>query len=141
MRTNRRHMLVRRLGIGTAVTFTTPRKLMAAHTLGSTHQQTGPANAPMFVPLDDVKWSRIPPIPGKPAPCPNDPWPEIAILREAPGTRATQLFIRVPKNFHVPKHWGTANETHTIVSGTFIMECEGQRAELGPGRSTTCPAR
>jgi mannose-6-phosphate isomerase-like protein (cupin superfamily) len=91
--------------------------------------------------LDDVKWSRIPPIPGKPAPSPNDPWPEIAILREAPGTRATQLFIRVPKNFHVPKHWHTANETHTIVSGTFIMECDGQRAELGAGSFNYMPSK
>jgi hypothetical protein len=87
MRTNRRHMLVRTVGIGTAVTFATRRKLIAAHTLDSTHQQTGPTNAPMFVPLDDVKWSRIPPIPGRPAPGPNDPWPEIAILREPPGRK------------------------------------------------------
>jgi len=39
--------------------------------------------------------------------------------------------IRVPKNFDVPQHWHTANETHTIVKGTFIIECEGKRETLG----------
>jgi mannose-6-phosphate isomerase-like protein (cupin superfamily) len=136
MRTNRRHMLVRTLGMGTAIMFTKARGLGVA----ATHQP-GPGNAPMFVPLPDVKWSRIPPIPGRPAPGPTDPWPEIAILRVAPETKATQLMIRVPKNFHVPPHWHTANETHTIVTGTFIMECEGKRAELGPGSFNYMPSK
>jgi mannose-6-phosphate isomerase-like protein (cupin superfamily) len=49
--------------------------------------------------------------------------------------------IRVPKNVHVPRHWHTANETHTIISGTFIIECEGQRAELGPGSFNYVPSK
>src|SRR4051812_37652626 len=50
--------------------------------------------------------------------------------------------IRVPKDFHVPKHWHTANETHTIVSGTFIMQHEGgQREELGPGSFNYVPSK
>ena len=50
--------------------------------------------------------------------------------------------IRVPEDFHVPKHWHTANETHTIVSGTFIMQHEGgQREELGPGSFNYVPSK
>jgi quercetin dioxygenase-like cupin family protein len=59
--------------------------------------------------------------------------PEIVILHVDSQTQATQLMIRVPKNTHVPKHWHTSNETHTVISGTFIIECEGKREELGPG--------
>ena len=59
--------------------------------------------------------------------------PEICILRVDPRTQATQLFIRNPKKMHVPRHWHTANETHTILNGTFVFECEGKREELGPG--------
>jgi mannose-6-phosphate isomerase-like protein (cupin superfamily) len=141
MRTNRRHMLVRTLGMGTGIMCIKTRGLALVQTPASPHQQTGPVDAPMFVPLPDVKWSRIPLIPGRPAPGPTDPWPEIAILRVAPETKATQLMIRVPKNFHVPPHWHTANETHTIVKGTFIMECEGRRAELGPGSFNYMPSK
>ncbi len=141
MRTNRRDMLVRTLGMGTGIMSINARGLAFVQTPASPHQQTAPVDAPMFVPLPDVKWSRIPPIPGRPAPGPTDPWPEIAILRVAPETKATQLMIRVPKNFHVPPHWHTANETHTIVKGTFIMECEGRRAELGPGSFNYMPSK
>jgi quercetin dioxygenase-like cupin family protein len=49
--------------------------------------------------------------------------------------------IRVPKNFHVPQHWHTANETHTIIKGTFIIESEGKRETLGPGSFNFVPSR
>ena len=67
--------------------------------------------------------------------------PEIVILRVDPSTQATQLMIRVPKNTHVPKHWHTANETHTIMSGTFIIECEGKREELGVSSFNYVPSK
>jgi quercetin dioxygenase-like cupin family protein len=66
---------------------------------------------------------------------------EITILRVDPTTQATQLMIRAPKDTHVPKHWHSANETHTVLSGTFVIECEGQRAELGPGSFNYVPMR
>jgi mannose-6-phosphate isomerase-like protein (cupin superfamily) len=136
---SRRRMLTQAVGVAGAVVASSPVLNAAGQT--APPPPTAAANAPMFVPLGEVKWQRIPPFPGRPAPKPKDPWPEIAILREAPGTRATQLMIRVPKGFHVPKHWHTANETHTIVSGTFIMACEGQKAELGPGSFNYMPSR
>jgi quercetin dioxygenase-like cupin family protein len=93
-----------------------------------------PADRALYVPARDIKWERIAPEAGE--------WsPEIAILHIAPGTKATELMIRVPKGQHVTPHWHTANETHTILSGTFLMECDGQKAELGPGSFNYMPAR
>ena len=82
----------------------------------------------------DLKWQRI-------VPELADRSPEIVILRVDPTTQATQLMIRVPKNTHVPKHWHTANETHTIMRGTFIIECEGKRVELGPNSFNYVPSK
>jgi quercetin dioxygenase-like cupin family protein len=84
--------------------------------------------------FNDLKWDRMVPELG-------DRSSEITILRIDPRTQATQLMIRVPKNTHVPKHWHTANETHTVLSGTFVVECEGQRVELGPGSFNYMPSK
>lgn len=94
----------------------------------------GGGGHPLNVPFNDMKWQKIVPELGERS-------PEITILRVDPVTQATQLMIRVPKNTHVPKHWHTANETHTIMSGTFIIECEGKRAELGKGSFNFVPSK
>jgi len=86
------------------------------------------------VKASDIQWQRI-------FPELADRSPEITILRVDPITQATQLMIRVPKNFHVPQHWHTANETHTIVKGTFIIESEGKREALEAGSFNFVPAR
>jgi mannose-6-phosphate isomerase-like protein (cupin superfamily) len=49
--------------------------------------------------------------------------------------------IRVPPRFHVPLHWHTANETHTIVSGTFVIECDGKREVLTIGSFSYVPGK
>ena len=82
----------------------------------------------------DIKWQRIFPELAARS-------PEITILRVDPITQATQLMIRVPKNFHVPQHWHTANETHTIVKGTFIIESEGKREALAVGSFNFVPGK
>jgi len=84
--------------------------------------------------LRDLKWNRIFPDAGEKS-------AEISILHEDPVTHATQLVIRVPKNSHVPAHWHSANETHTILEGTFVMECEGKRSALTAGGFNYMPAR
>ncbi len=89
---------------------------------------------PVYRPFADVKWEPILPALGAGS-------PEIAILHVDPTTRATALMIRVPANFHVTKHWHTANETHTVISGTFIMDDHGRRVELGPGSFNYMPSR
>ena len=99
-------------------------------------QQPAPGDTmhPLNVPFNDVKWQKIVPELG-------DRSPEIAIPHVDPKTQATQLLIRVPKNSHVPKHWHSANETHTVVSGTFVIECEGQRSELSQGSFNYIPGK
>jgi quercetin dioxygenase-like cupin family protein len=97
-------------------------------------QPAEPADHPLNLKFDDVKWVRMIPELG-------DRSSEIAILHVDPKTQATQLMIRVPKNFHVPKHWHSANETHTVIRGTFVIECEGQRSELGAGSFNYVPSK
>jgi ketosteroid isomerase-like protein/mannose-6-phosphate isomerase-like protein (cupin superfamily) len=91
-------------------------------------------NPHLNVKSQDMKWERIFPELGERS-------SEISILHTDPVTHATQLMIRVPENFHVPKHWHTANETHTIISGIFVMEAEGMREVLGPGSFNYMPSK
>jgi len=67
--------------------------------------------------------------------------PQVAILRVDAKTHATQLLIRMPKQMHVPMHWHSANETHTVIRGTMVFEHDGERHELGPGGFNYLPAR
>jgi quercetin dioxygenase-like cupin family protein len=67
--------------------------------------------------------------------------PQISILRVDPVTQATQLLIRVPKQIHVPMHWHSANETHTVIRGSWTFEHEGMRHQLGPGGFNYIPAK
>jgi quercetin dioxygenase-like cupin family protein len=82
----------------------------------------------------DLKWEVMVPELGADS-------PQASILRVDPQTRATQLLIRIPKQMHVPMHWHSANETHTVIKGTFVFEHDGQRHELGPGGFNYLPAR
>ncbi len=84
--------------------------------------------------LTDIKWEKALPDLGENS-------PEISILHVNPETHSTQLLIRLPKNFHVPKHWHSANETHTIISGSCIFQCGGKKNELGVGGFNYMPAK
>ena len=100
-------------------------------------QSGAPAPAsqpPAFVRQSDVTWNKILPELGAKS-------PEITILHVDPKTQATHLMIRTPAAIHIRKHWHTANETHTIIRGTAIFECDGKRAELGPGSFNFMPAK
>lgn len=79
----------------------------------------------------DLQWQPIVPELGADS-------PQVSVLRVDPKTQATQLLIRIPKQMHVPMHWHSANETHTV---TFVFEHEGRRHELGPGGFNYVPAR
>ncbi len=91
-------------------------------------------NAPEFKKLSEIKWDKILPDLGENS-------PEISILHVDPTTHATQLLIRTPKAIHVRKHWHTANESHTMIIGTARFECEGIKAEIGPGGFNYMPAK
>jgi mannose-6-phosphate isomerase-like protein (cupin superfamily) len=88
----------------------------------------------IYLNFQDMKWDKIVPELGAGS-------PEITILHVDQKTGATKLMIKVPLNFHVPKHWHTANETHTVVSGTFIMDHDGKREALGPGSFNYVPSK
>ena len=97
--------------------------------------QTGASHAhAMNARYDDLKWQVMVPELGADS-------PQAAILRVDAKTQATQLLIRIPKQMHVPMHWHSANETHTVIKGTFVFEHDGQRHELGPGGFNYLPAR
>ena len=82
----------------------------------------------------DLKWDKMFAELGKDS-------PEIAMLRVDPNTKASQLLIRTPTAMHVPKHWHSANETHTVISGQIAFECEGKRETLGPGSFNYIPSK
>ena len=106
----------------------------AAQTSGAPSADDGSAHA-TYQKIQDLKWEKLFPELGAGS-------PEITILRVDPKSGATQLMIRNPKNYHVPRHWHTANETHTVISGTFIMEHDGgKREELGPGSFNYMPSK
>jgi quercetin dioxygenase-like cupin family protein len=83
---------------------------------------------------EDLQWQTIVPELGADS-------PQISILRVDPVTQATHLLIRVPKQIHVPLHWHSANETHTVIRGTWTFEHEGMRHQLGPGGFNYIPAK
>jgi len=83
---------------------------------------------------EDLHWQNIVPELGADS-------PQVSILRVDPVTQATQLLIRVPKQMHVPMHWHSANETHTIIRGKWTFEHEGMRDQLGPGGFNYIPAK
>jgi mannose-6-phosphate isomerase-like protein (cupin superfamily) len=94
----------------------------------------GGASQAMSARYEDLKWQAIVPELGSDS-------PQISILRVDPKTSATQLLIRTPKKIHVPMHWHSANETHTMIQGTAVFEHEGKREELGPGGFNYIPAK
>jgi quercetin dioxygenase-like cupin family protein len=107
----------------------------------STHQDPAVASHAGGSPLHsisarygDLQWQTMVPELGADS-------PQLSILRVDPKTQATELLIRMPKQMHVPTHWHSANETHTVIKGTMVFEHEGQRHELGPGGFNYLPAR
>src|SRR3989440_11693899 len=95
----------------------------------------GAAHA-IYQKYQDLKWEKLLPQLGAGS-------AEITILHVDPESGATQLMIRSPKNYHAPKHWHTANETHTVIYGTWIMKHDGgeKEKELGPGGWNYMPSK
>jgi quercetin dioxygenase-like cupin family protein len=93
-------------------------------------QQTPPHA--VFQKFSDLKWERTP-----------DGLQEIVILHVNPVSKVTELIIRAPKNFHVPRHWHSANETLTIISGIFTMKHDGsdEKIALNTGSYSYMPAK
>jgi len=103
------------------------------HPAGGSHPSASPKHS-VSSGYDALPWQPIVPELGADS-------PQISILRVDPKTQATQLLIRMPKQMHVPMHWHSANETHTVIKGTMWFEHEGQVHELGAGGFNYLPAR
>ena len=109
--------------------------LLACAPLGAQHPNTqANAGQAMRAKYEELKWQSIVPELGSDS-------PQVSILRVDPVTHATQLLIRVPKQMHVPMHWHSANETHTVIRGNWTFEHEGKRDQLGPGGFNYIPAK
>ena len=67
--------------------------------------------------------------------------PEVVILHTDPKTQATQLMIRMPGEFDVPRHWHSANETNFMLQGRVIFQCGDRRSDQGPGSFNYVPAK
>ena len=100
----------------------------------TTEPTVATSDGPIFKNMSDLKWDKIIPDLGENS-------PEICFLRVDPKTHAVSLLIRTSKAIHVRKHWHTANETHTMITGNAILACEGKRAELTPGGFNYMPAK
>jgi quercetin dioxygenase-like cupin family protein len=100
--------------------------------------QNAPADEParhaFSVKYQDLKWEKTNPEQGTNS-------PEVAILHQ--DTKETELFIRSPKNYHVPRHWHSSDETITVLRGTFILKHDGSedRTTLNVGDFGYMPAK
>ena len=125
-------MKTRILSLTLAVALSGPASALAADAPSQTPPET--AVHSFNVTPGELNWQRIFPEFGERS-------AEIVVLHVDSETGGTQLMIRVPLNAHVPQHWHTANETHTVLSGTFVIECEGHRQALTAGSFNYVPSR
>jgi quercetin dioxygenase-like cupin family protein len=98
-----------------------------ANSSASTEQE------PITVNQSEVEWQPMAPEMGKYSPMRT-------VLHEHPVTHSIQFLIRMPPNFHVPAHFHSANETHTVIEGMFIIAVNGKKVELLPGGFNYTPA-
>ncbi len=88
----------------------------------------------LATPYGNAQWARILPEMGARS-------PEIAFLHIDPATKATKLMIRNSVPIHVPVHWHSANETHSVLRGTIVFEHGGQLDRLAPGGFNYIPKK
>src|SRR5262245_36787656 len=93
-----------------------------------------PSKCPVSLRAEDIRWEKAFPELGADG-------PDLAVVHVNAKTRATQLLVRATKPAVVPWHWHTANEAITVLKGTFTVECEGKRIDLGAGSFTYAPSR
>lgn len=66
----------------------------------------------------------------------------IAVLSGNPKTGAYEAFVKFPAGLEIPLHWHTFSNTGVGVSGTLVIEVEGQGPkELSAGTWGNVPGR
>jgi quercetin dioxygenase-like cupin family protein len=93
-----------------------------------------PSKCPVSLCAEDIQWQKAFPDLGPDG-------PDLAVVHVNPRTQATQVLVRATKQVVVPWHWHTPNEAVTVMKGTFTVECEGKKIDLGPGSFTYTPSR
>jgi quercetin dioxygenase-like cupin family protein len=93
-----------------------------------------PSKCPVSIRAEDIKWEKAFPDLGADG-------PDLTVVHVNPKTQATQLLVRATMPAVVPWHWHTANEAITVMKGTFTVECEGRKIDLGPGSFSYAPSR
>jgi quercetin dioxygenase-like cupin family protein len=123
-----------RFSILAAVLLAVPASALAQSAGGTPAGCPDPSKCPVSLRAEDIQWTKAFPELGTDG-------PDLAIVHVNPQTQATQLLVRATKAAVVPWHWHTANEAITVLEGTFTVECEGKRIDLGPSSFTYAPAR
>ncbi len=108
--------------------------LVFAQSAGQQQAPTDSSRQPIFLKFQGLQWKKA-------ATPQGDCTYEVALLRVDPQTRGTQVLIRRAENCHVQRHWHTASEAITVISGTFILECNGKREALTPGSFAYVPSQ
>lgn len=81
-----------------------------------------------------LKWSPCPPI--FPKGC------EVTVLRGDPASGRSDVFLRTPANYRLPRHWHTSPEHMILVAGELDVTYEGQKPSvLRPGSYAYGPAK
>jgi quercetin dioxygenase-like cupin family protein len=133
-KTNRREHPVRALPRIISASLVAAVLAAGSATAGQPSTPPDSSQTPLNINLDDVHWDPMMPDLGSVSPM-------ISILHKDSKSGATQILIRVPKDFHVTPHWHSANETHTVLQGVFVMNCMGKRETLKEGGFNYIPAR
>ncbi len=81
-----------------------------------------------------LKWGPCPPL--MPKGC------EIAVLHGDPAKNNADIFLKVPANSVIPRHWHTSAERMVLVSGELHVTYDGHKtAVLKPGTYAYGPAK
>jgi quercetin dioxygenase-like cupin family protein len=67
---------------------------------------------------------------------------QISVLHGDPAKNNADLFLKVPANSTIPRHWHTSAERMVLVSGELHVTYDGQKTEvLKPGTYAYGPAK
>lgn len=99
-----------------------------------------PAPASPAVDLQSLTWQKLSPQ------RPDDGGAQIAIVETDAKTGATRVALKVQPGEALPPYWQEAQETYTVLKGTFVAEGvdsagQPERTDQGPGTFVRVPAR